>query len=713
MREHHDDQGPREPTPHCSGPQRGARSETARDLAGRRVAPANTGPIGMTNRGFVRRVALLAVVATMIVSLASGAYAAATESAATSGAAPGSSSRPSVVDGSKETPALTAADLEPWLDGHLSEALQTNKVAGAAVVVVKDGRVLLKKGYGYADVAAKKPVDPDRTAFRPASISKLFTGTALMQLVEEGKVSLDEDINTYLDFPIDGMNGSAITVRHLMTHTAGFEETASTITSDDPRTVVPLEKFVKRAVPQRIFMPGSTPAYSNYGATLAGYIVQRVSGMSFYDYIDRRLFAPLGMSSSSFRQPPPPALLAAASRGYREADQPPIGPEYFSDVPAGSLTATPADMAKFMIEHLQNDQAGKGVLLKPETATMMHRTITRKLPDLNGMALQFYESNLNGHRVIGHGGDITAFHSDLKLFIDDSVGVFISMNSAGNGATDIRTRLMTAFGDRYFPGEGAPGKTVPVAAEIAKKHAQDVAGEYVSSRGAKTTFIKLGDLLTGFELTPNDDGTLTASTGQLSYRLTETGPYIWEEEGTDTQLQVVTQRDGTKVMSLSDYSPIIVYIRASAVRSPAFLTPTVGSSLIVLLITLLWWPMSALLRRRYGVTADWKPREKAPVLARRIGSVALLIPVGAWSALVASPILNGFTPDDTLVVGVQVTTIMCVVTAAVAVALSTIGTIRHCRSSLRWGSTVIWTVAVLFLISQYYAFNMLKINTSY
>jgi CubicO group peptidase (beta-lactamase class C family) len=663
----------------------------------------------MRHLGVFRYLAGLGIITTTALVLGSGS------AAATLKPAPGTPTGVAMSaagDNSRSAPALTAADLEPWLDGHLMETLATNKVAGAAVVVVKDGRVLLKKGYGYADVATKKPVDPDVTTFRPASISKLFTWTAIMQLVEEGKMSLDEDINAYLDFKIAGMNDSVITIRHVMTHTAGFEETLKIQNFDDPAKITPLVKFIRQDIPRRIYPPGSTPAYSNYGAALAGYIVQRVSGMSFDDYMDKRLLNPLGMSSSSFRQPPPPALLAAGSRGYIESDQPPIGPEYFNDAAAGSLTATPADMAKFMIEHLKNERPG-GVLLKPATAKAMHRTITRKFPGLNGMALGFYEANRNGHRVIAHGGDITAFHSDLHLFLDDNVGVFISMNSASNVTTDVRGRLMTAFSDRYFPDASATEKAMPVATNIAKKHAQEVAGEYYQSRGSKNTFIKIGRIVQAYKLAPNDDGTITGSAGPFLSRFIEIKPYLWEESGTDNRLQVTTQKDGSRIMAFNDISPIIIYTRTATTQSSAFLKPTVGLSLIILLLTVVCWPISALLRRRYRAAADWKPQEKLPVLARRIGSIALLMPVIGWLLFVIMPLLQGAPPRDGLLTAVQISTMIGAIIAVAAIVLSAIGGIRKCRSALRWGTSLAWTLAATFVIYQLYAFNFLDINTTY
>src|SRR5438094_2670439 len=148
--------------------------------------------------------------------------------------------------------ARTKEDVEAWLDGFTPYALQRGDVAGAVVVVVKDGQVLLAKGYGYADVAARKPVDPERTLFRAGSVSKLFTWTAVMQLVEQGKLDLDADVNGYLDFKIPPRNGKPITLRNLMTHTPGFDETIRALIIADPKDLLTLEAGLKHWIPPRV-----------------------------------------------------------------------------------------------------------------------------------------------------------------------------------------------------------------------------------------------------------------------------------------------------------------------------------------------------------------------------------------------------------------------------------------------------------------------------
>ena len=295
--------------------------------------------------------------------------------------------------------------------------LQSNDIAGAVVVIIKDGQVLTQRGFGYADVAARRRVDPATTMFRAGSISKLFTWTAVMQLVEQGKVNLDADVNQYLDFKIPPYQGKPITMRNLMTHTPGFEE-AFKGGIRFSGAVPPLGEVLKRLLPERVYAPGTTPAYSNYGAGIASYIVERVSGIPFAEYIERNIFAPLGMSHASFRQPLPAQLAPFMAQGYPQASVDPKPYELISVPGAGSLAVSGADMAKFMIAHL-NQGAG---LLKPETALLMHDPSHVTVPGTDRMALGFYEMQVNGLSAIAHGGDLNYFHSDMWIFPTKNVG---------------------------------------------------------------------------------------------------------------------------------------------------------------------------------------------------------------------------------------------------------------------------------------------------
>lgn len=541
------------------------------------------------------------------------------------------------------TARLTRPDLEAWLDGFLPYALDAGDVAGAVVVVVKDGEVLLQKGYGYADLAARAPVDPERTLFRPGSVSKLFTWTAVMQLVEQGRLDLDADVNQYLDFEIPARDGVPATLRQVMTHTTGMEEQIRALITARAEELVPLGDALKRWVPERIHVPGTTPAYSNYATALAGYIVERVSGEPFDDYVERHLFRPLGMARSSFRQPLPAPLLAGMSKGYAKAsDGEPKPYEFISLAPAGSLASTGADMARFMIAHLQGGAYGDGRILRAETARAMHSTGQASVGPLNRMMLGFYETTLNGHRAISHGGDTQWFHSDLQLFPDDGIGVFVSMNSSGrDGATGhIRYALSRGFADRYLPGPPAAPKRV--AEDEAKRYAREIAGTYVSSRRPESSFLSLANLLGPVKVVANEDGTigvnLALGPSGAPKRWRQIEPYLWQDTASSDRLAAEVVDGRVTRFSLEPYAPIMVFERLSAWAALAPLL--LAASLAILLLTVVAWPVSALVRRYYGA-----PYRLAGADARahrwvRIAALLVLLSIGSVLGLVVAMLGN-------------------------------------------------------------------------
>lgn len=535
------------------------------------------------------------------------------------------------------TAPLTTADVEAWLDGFVPYALQRADIAGAVVVVVKDGEVLAQKGFGYADVAARKPVDPNLTLFRPGSISKLFTWTAVMQLVEQGKLDLDTDVNTYLDFEIPERDGGPVTLRHIMTHTAGFEEQLKELMGVEGAIDATLGEHLRDWVPTRIFPVGTTPAYSNYATALAGYIVERTAGVPFDNYLEEHIFEPLGMENSTFRQPLPERLKPQMSRGYERASQDAQPFEIVGVAPAGSLSASGADMAKFMIAHLQKGAFGSSRILQESTAEQMHTTALTLLPRVHRMLLGFYEQNYNGRRIIGHGGDTNWFHSDLCLFIDDGVGLFISMNSAGkDGATnDIRSTLLEKFADRYLPGPAPDGR---VDDKVAAEHAQMMAGTYENSRRADSSFFSLLGLAGPIKVIANPDHTISVpmitNLAGVPVKWREIEPFVWRDVDGE-RLLAAQVKDGQVVrFSFDGLSPFMVFDRPSAAKSPTWLLPAVSAGAIALLLTVLAWPTSALVRRHYGVPYRLQGQDAKAHRWIRIAATAVIALLAAWAITV-------------------------------------------------------------------------------
>jgi CubicO group peptidase (beta-lactamase class C family) len=579
----------------------------------------------------------ISLIATLL--SASLALAASAETAPKAPLIPETTAAPATLEAPAGAP-LTRADVEAWLDGFMPFALERGNIPGAVVVIVKDGQILAEKGYGYADVEKQKPVDPQQTLFRPGSVSKLFTWTAVMQQVERGKFDLDADINQYLDFKIPpGPGGEPITLRNVMTHTTGFEEAVKELITENPDRLIPLGEAVKRWVPNRIFKSGTTPAYSNYATALAGYMVERASGLTFDDYLDQNIFQPLGMANSSFRQPLPAALESAMSRGYDADSGEPKGYELISLAPAGSLASTGSDMARFMIAHLQNGALGDQRILAEETAKQMHGTPLTIIPGLKRMLLGFYESDTNGRRVIAHGGDTQYFHSDLQLYIDDGVGYFISVNSSGKeGASGpLRAAFFRQFSDRYLPGPDFTGK---VDEATAKEHAQAIAGTYILARRADSSLISVLNFVQPLKVVVNEDGTISIpllrGLNGEPVKWHETEPFVWTDAAGKERLAAEVVDGRVTRFSAGMLGPIIMLERAPAAKAGAWLMPAAAASLGALALTVIFWPVAALVRRHYRKPLPFAGREAKAYRWVRIGALAALAAMLAWGGLIVA-----------------------------------------------------------------------------
>jgi CubicO group peptidase (beta-lactamase class C family) len=541
---------------------------------------------------------------------------------------------PGVQAQATSAPALTEQDVSAWLDGIMPLSLAEGDLAGAVVVVVKDGKILASKGYGHMDVASKKPVTPDATLFRPGSVSKLFTWTAVMQQVEEGKIDLDADINAYLDFKIPALDGKPITMRHLLTHTAGFDERLKNMLMTDPKKLVSNEAWLKSWVPRRIAPAGEVSAYSNYGAGLAGYIVERVSGLPFDAYVEQRIFQPLGMRRSSFRQPLPPALAPMMATGYRLASAPARGFEYITTAPAGSLSATGDDMARFMIAHLQQGGHEGARILKPETAALMHTFEHHSIPALRPMALGFYRRDRNNQFMIGHGGDTEWFHSDLVLIPGQKVGVFVSIDGQGihgRDAQKLRQGLVDGFVDRYYPL--VRPAIVPLATE--KAHGKILEGDYLVSRRAMTSFVALTNVFPQPGIRVEEDGTLVTpqfkNLADQPRKWREVAPFVWTDPADGTRLSAIVVGNRVKSMSFDDLAPIMTFEPVSFAAASAWNLPLLCLCIAFLALVIVSWPVAAGVRANLRVATTLSPAAMRWYRASRIAALAHLLFYAGWT----------------------------------------------------------------------------------
>jgi CubicO group peptidase (beta-lactamase class C family) len=475
---------------------------------------------------------------------------------------------------------LEKADLEAFFDGIIPLQLERSDVAGATVLVMKDGKELLRKSYGFADVTKKKPVDSETTMFRLASISKLFTWISVMQLMEQGKLDLDADVNTYLDFQIAPAFGKPITLRNLMTHTGGFEEEVRDILLTDPKKAIPLRQYLIENQPHRIFPPGEVPAYSNYGVGLGGYIVQRASGEPFEQYVAEHIFQPLGMKHSSFDQPLAEGLSPFASDGYRgDTEKPAVGFEIFSLAPAGGVSSTASDMGRFALALLNGGELEGRRILKPETLQAMWTKQFVASPALPPMCMGFYQTWRNGLHFIGHDGDLIAFHSMFLVEPKENLVLFISYNSAGS-ANKTRAEIVTSFADRYYPSSQKPDfQTIPL------EELKAIEGAYEATRRAQTTKLSLGNLIGQSDAKVDKDGVLKVDDfkdlrGHVR-KWKPIGKDLWQDEN-DQRLMFTIRDSSGKIARIAVDFPGVQFERVSWYENSNWILPVLICSLAIL-----------------------------------------------------------------------------------------------------------------------------------
>jgi len=497
------------------------------------------------------------------------------------------------------------AELEAFLDELFAKDMKENHIAGAAVALVKDGRLIFAKGYGYADLENNIPVDPEKTLFKIGSITKLFTWTAVMQLVEQRKLDLDTDVNNYLDFRIADTYPQPITLAHLMTHTSGFEDLhADMVKLDEENLALPRE-WLASHIPARVRPPGEVAAYSNYNAALAGYIVARASGQSYSEYVQEHILTPLGMNGTTAQYPTPPELRGRESVGYMYKDDSyQIFPQLLTPedlFPAGIMRSTATDMARFMIMHLQGgfygDVATEMRILNEATARQMQGTLFTPDPRILGNAYGFFEFSDNGQRVIGHSGSGEPMESILLLLPDENLGVFVAYNSLGAGELNRQHfGFQRAFFDHYYPAPALEPIQPPV--DFAKR-ADHFVGAYKWTMSSYTTLEKYFALMGPTINVKNPgDGTLLLESPFGNWSIVEEEPLYFRFVDSAYHIAFREDEQGRIVYLFTDLTPMMSFEKVPWYEALGFNMPLLMISLLLFLSMLIVTFIRFILNRR-------------------------------------------------------------------------------------------------------------------
>lgn len=513
-------------------------------------------------------------------------------------------------------------EVEAFFDGAVPALLEAYHAPGLVLSVVRDGEVLLTKGWGLADVETGRPMDGERTRVRVASISKLVTATAAMQLVAEGKLDLHADVNTYLEgFRIEEAFGGPVTLHQLLTHTAGFDDrflhSGRVLGAELP----PLGEYLAARMPARVMPAGRVVSYSNHGIALVGHLVERASGQSFTEYVQQHVFDPLGMKESRFflRVPLDPAL--AVPYFYEAGRQRPLGFDHTLLGPAAELNTTARDMAKFMLAHLQQ---GEARLLDPATERLMQERHFSVHPKLSGWAYGFEESFRNGHRAVGHGGDWRGFESLVLLFPELGWGVFASANGMFDTFA-FYAAFTRSLVEHYLP-EARPPRLEPPADFAAR--ADRYTGTYVMNRRIRGDFMKLGQLIIHAQVSANDEGGLTVTTpgAGLAVRLVEVEPDLFRYEDEERYAHFFVEPDtGVEHLVLGGF---LTLDRVPWWRSPRLHAVAGGAAALLLAGSLVGWLLGAAARRVAGAAPS-----PTPLAARAAGALVALLLLSGLDAI--------------------------------------------------------------------------------
>ncbi len=520
---------------------------------------------------------------------------------------------------SPESAAWDPNELRGFIDGVMEAQQKAQHFAGSVVVVVRDNQVVLQKGYGYADFAERKPVDPERTLFRIASNSKMFVWTAVMQLVEKGMVDLHTDVNRYLKgLQIPATFPQAITLEHLMTHTAGFEDHVVGLFSESPDTLRPLAELMRTQMPRRVFPPGQTAAYSNYGTALAALIVEQVSGVPYERYLEENILKPLGMKHATLTQPLPRELAGDMSKGYQwtagRLKEHPF--EYVPWAPCGAMSVSGADMARFMMAHLNDGMVGDTRILRPETARLMRTRLASPYAMTAGMLHGFFPMDWNGEKIYGHGGDTVWFHSLTAMMPGRNLGVFAAFNTESGAKA--RDEFAPAFIDHYFP---TPLPKEPPAPKEKRASLEKFSGTYFPARSSFSDVSKIGRLMAAATLKVDSDGYLAGGSGANFNRWRQIEPLIFQQ--VDGKRRIVFRESARGEITDFCASPLCV---VTMQKQPAWESTRVQLGSLVVCVTLLLCgligiPVAAALQQN-------QPRPKLSKVARALAWLSCAI----WSS---------------------------------------------------------------------------------
>ena len=419
-----------------------------------------------------------------------------------------------------------------FMDSIAEVHIETNNTTGIAYALVQNGELITTKGHGLADINENIPFS-SKTSFRIASVTKLFTATAVMQLHSKGLVELHRDIRHYLpNFNYTSIDGDSLTLFNLLTHTGGFEDKNLERRTKDPSEQISLEEYLYNEMPKRVAKAGETFAYSNHGLALAGLIVEKVSGQAYYDFVQTELLSPLKMANSTFDVRKATNFAKSYKKEGEQWETVPY--DYIHTKPSSMLISTAEDMARFMNFHLQAASKNDGSLISNASFSEMHRQQFTHHSQLPGVAVGFFEAQQNGLRLLRHGGTTTSYGSFLCLIPEKGIGIFITHNG---GDESLSKEMVGQFINRFFPGTHSE----PTWDKNTLTDLSEINGEYVMNRFSHTTIEKL-NLLFAYKVKIEVSGDSSISLWGQEFK--EIAPLLFENANENWKIGFGKNRKG-------------------------------------------------------------------------------------------------------------------------------------------------------------------------
>ncbi len=519
---------------------------------------------------------------------------------------------------------INPVEVRDLLRGVLHASRSQGDLVGAAVVVVHEGRVILQEGFGQARQNPVQPVDAEQTLFRIGSISKVLVAIGVLQLVEAGELDLDEDVNQYLhSIQVPGTHPLPVTLRHLLTHTAGFEDRVLGLFASGPYSLGSLNRQLDQLMPRRIGRPGRDVAYSNFAYALAAQVVADVSGLSWQAYAEQRILMPLGMTQSTIRQPPPHNMVDQMAQGYvrREGRFERWPFEYITLYPAGAVSASASDMGQLMNALLG---AWPSTVVTPFVRETLYEIGFRGHESLNGVGHGLYQRSRHGVEAFGHAGSTRAFHSDMLLYPEYGLGLFVAFNA--DRSDRVRDTIVASFQEALF---GVPELEAQALTSGRRDQLMNYSGLYRSLRMPHSGQDRILGLLGTVRVHEAAGGELVLAGVQGPRRFQPAGNDHFQERLGGEKIGF-RQSDGDATQLYFSSMPVVTFVSVPEYLDPRWQLLLVGTLVVLLLSAVLLWPWSLLFGRR----REPAPGQRSASLTGWLSSCMLLIFVAG-----ATPVL--------------------------------------------------------------------------